>query len=134
MTHTHHTGLLHVFRLRMDYKHYAQVFIWDSAENMWAAHPEMGKKTYYGLATAGATSATLTGKIRIAPKFGEIHLVQDGYGIGVVSHEIMHLLNYWIQCKGWELRKHDERIARLNGNLIHGFWKKHAKWWKPSHI
>lgn len=129
-----HTGLLHMFRLQMDRRHYSQIFIWDSIENMWAANPEMGKKKYYGLATAKVVSATLTSKIHIPHKFGEIHLCQNGYSLGVVAHEIMHLLGYWIRCKGWDLDKHDEKIARLNGNLNYGFWKEHAKWWKVSDI
>ena len=125
MTHTHHPGLLHTFRLQMDGWHYTEVFIWDSPESMWASNPRFGKG-YYGLATTGTALATATGN-RIAHKFGELHLYQNGYNTLTVAHEIMHLLNYWVQRKRWDLDKHDERIACLCENLHKYFWEEHYK-------
>ena len=43
-------------------------------------------------------------------------------GVGIVAHEIQHIVNYWCGAKGWNMDAHDEKIASLTGELTRHFW------------
>ena len=117
------------FRIPMYRKHYAEVFIWDTSENMRSASPEI-KGEWFGRATSCTSSIRPNGKICIPHKFGEVHLVEDKYNSEIVAHEFMHLINYWVQIKQWDWEKHDERIAWMCGKVHKNFWKKHYQLYK----
>ena len=39
----------------------------------------------------------------ISRKLGEIHLVEEHFGSGVVAHEIQHFLSHWQETMGWDV-------------------------------
>jgi hypothetical protein len=127
MTHTHHPGMVKMFRIKLDRKHYAEVFLWDTKLNMWAAFPHVDHvdKPYYGLATVNPYVIHKSGKAEVAHKFGEIHMIDLEYGPTTVAHEIMHLINYWVHAFDWNWDRKDEKIAELCGSIHHQFWHEH---------
>jgi hypothetical protein len=130
MTHTHHPGLTLSFRLKWGREHYAEVFIWQDPQTFRATVPGM-RPDSIGHACLGIHAICFPGgKRQFAYKIGEIHLVHDKYGAGIVAHEIMHLLNYWVAAKGWDWEKHDERIAKLCGHIHRDFWINFYKYFE----
>jgi hypothetical protein len=119
--------------------HYVEIFVWVDKPSMYAAndhnesiiHP--GRKTthdYLGQATAGINAVRYTGKMRriaIPRKFGEIFFVTGNMSARVVAHEIQHIVNYWILNKCWDVRKMDERIATITGEMHRVFWREYFR-------
>ncbi len=134
MTHTHHDGFVCLFRLKVDRKHFIEVFIWKDKESLWAAHPDM-EPDFRGCFHHVVFSAWIPNgkrkksKLCLAHKAGEIHLIENGYGSRAVAHEIQHFMNDWTLINKLDLEKDDEKIAGLCGNLHMQFWREHYKQW-----
>ena len=63
------------------------------------------------------------GKPKAPRKFGEIWVVRDDCGAGVVSHEVAHMMTFWAQYKAWDIfDKHNEKFAWLTGELNRLFY------------
>lgn len=80
---------------------------------------------FMGQATVGIRCAHIVGNRcieKIPKKFGEIFFVTGITGVGIVSHEIQHIVNYWCLAKNWNVDRHDEKIAMLTGELNRRFW------------
>lgn len=111
------TKLLSLFRLTIDKRHYLDVFIWADSESMYAASYQ--EQPYVGC-YCGSDSKNGV----LPPKLGEIHLVINDFGVGVVSHEILHAVLHWISANGLDWNGQDnEAVCYLNSDLNIGFWK-----------
>ena len=72
-------------------------------------------------------------------KLGEIHLAEGEFGVGIVSHEIQHFINSWIDhlydtLVNWPKKPktfrptdepHNEDIAYLAGHINRVFWERY---------
>ena len=118
MTHTKHSGLYKTWTVPIKCKHYYRVFLWDTIEEMESV---LGVgDDYFGYAfTMPYTKGETT---RLPKKFGEIHLYKERCGVGVVAHEIQHILNYWIVANEFNSDEFDEEIARLAGEMTREYW------------
>lgn len=147
MTHKLHPGLESWWRMKITRKHYIEVFLWENKDAMYAAndfnrgiefrgqYAPQQNHNFLGQATAGIQAIRIRGNKesrKLPRKFGEIFLVSNKFGVGVVSHEIAHILNYWIDAKHWSREVHDERIARITGDLNACFWVQFYKRYKDA--
>lgn len=123
MTHIAHPGLVKSFTLNMNADHYVRFYIWRSKEAMQAACPP-GNGDYLGRCIGSVW--VLRDEKYIGPRrFGEVHLVIGDHGVGIVAHEIQHLMNYWINFTDWDLEENDEDIAWLCGEIHRAFWNEY---------
>lgn len=144
MTHTHHAGLVTTWKLKINRRHYIEVFIWDDKESMYAANdfnaskhrPERVRAENNNEHNYDAYAAMMIWfvpkdagqKIRAPKKFGEIHVVYDNYGIGIVTHEVAHIASYWGDFMDWDIYgKHNEKFAHVTGELNRQFYVQHWK-------
>lgn len=125
--HTKQDGLMAAWKIRMYRNHYAVVFVWESDKILQERCAEYGTdEGVRGMAHAGACGIDArTAKVSLPKKFGEIHLVDGKYGSGLVAHEIQHLVNYWVDRKGWNISVHDEKLAMLAMRMTTDFWRGH---------
>jgi hypothetical protein len=125
VTHLLHPGLVYSFTLPMDRKHYVRFYIWESKKAMQAGNSNNfnSDNDYLGSAT-GNYWGQVGKKIHIPKRFGEIHLIKGILGVGIVSHEIYHLVIYWADAHGWMPIVKDEQLALLCGNLNRRFWNE----------
>ena len=100
-------------------------YIWEERGAMYSALPDV-LPPYWGYTQQNRWAERKDRCIVSLPKrFGEIHLCKGHYGTGVVAHELMHLLNYWVSARGMNWERHDEKIAKLMGKLSSLFWIEH---------
>jgi len=142
MTHLKHPGIVATWKLKINRKHYIRVFVWDTAESLWAAkdynvsfeaHAHLKHEhNYIGDATSCIQAINEeTGKRKIPKKFGEIFVIAGNYRSEIASHEIAHMVNYWGESQGWNpYGKDDEKVARITGRLNAQFWTEHYKVFK----
>jgi hypothetical protein len=63
--------------------------------------------------------------------FGDIHFVASRVRADVVSHELLHLLFEWINCKNGGLSsRNEEKWCLQYDELVRHFWKEYDKWKK----
>jgi hypothetical protein len=72
MIQTHHPGFLHMYRVPLHGKHYIEVFIWDTAENMRQA-TKVDENNYFACAIGNINIFKNNGKPRLPRRFGEMH-------------------------------------------------------------
>ncbi len=64
----------------------------------------------------------------ITRKVGEIHLVEENFGVGLIAHEIQHFLSHWQETMGWDVTGNEwEKISNLAGGLHNEFWNEYYK-------
>lgn len=123
--HTHKQGLYCHWEARISKKNWVRVFIWETQEDL---ERENDITEAVGYAVCGTVYIDKHGSLtRLPMKWGEIHLVKDKYGVATAAHEIQHLINFWVERKGWNIFVHDEKIAQTAELLTHTFWKGHFK-------
>jgi len=144
MTHTHHPGIVARWKLRINRRHYIEVFIWQDKPSMYDADDYNHENTknadtwigrtprnFLAQAHHGHYAINPNGKVKLPRKFGEIFFVRDGYGARVVAHEIAHIINYWIGANRLDFyNKDDEHIAKITGELHRQFWNNHYRVFK----
>src|SRR3972149_12287201 len=124
------TNLSSTFNLPIDDYHYLRVYIWNNLEGMSAnvltgddAKWETGEylACYIGMEEF---EDEVTKEIFL-PKFvGEIHLVLNKFGVGIVAHELTHFLFHWMRM---HLNIDDEILSLLMGNMNKKFWNAFYK-------
>ena len=130
--HTHYEGILAHFKVKIHGKYYCQFFIWDTGENM---HKSVETSSDTSIGHCHAVSWVenyKNGEYRSGKKFAEIHLLKVPIGSGLVAHEIMHCVGYFIRFRDWNMRlkEVDERVATIAENLTKNFWINYFKIFK----
>jgi len=131
------THLSSTFNLPIDDYHYLRVYIWNNEEGMYENVMEDGDPKW----ESGKYLACFlgmdyleddeTGEISLPKFFGEIHLVLNKFGVGIVVHELTHFLFYWMRTHLNILLDadtfDDEVFSLLMGDLNKKFWNAFYK-------
>ena len=117
------TNLSSTFKLPVDDYHYLKVYIWDNEEGMYnnilvSGDPQWESGNYMAC-FLGMSCTEVDGQTFIPKFFGEIHLVLNKFGVGIVAHELTHFLLNWLRE---HLDSDDEKICLLIGNMNKKFW------------
>ena len=131
------THLSSTFRLPIDDFHYLRIYVWNNLEGMSAnvlpgddPKWESGEylACYIGM---DGIEDEVTKEILLPKFFGEIHLVLNKFGVGIVAHELTHFLFHWLRSHLDTLLDSgtldDEAFAILIGNLNKKFWNAFYK-------
>jgi len=121
--HSRHEGIVITWKIDLNEAHYVEVFVWDSVEHLRAANQQ---EDINGYCNGNWISKRVKGKLitLAGKKFGEIHLVRSLIGVGMVAHELMHLVNYWTDFCHWTYWENDEDIAQVMEAVTRDFWNR----------
>jgi hypothetical protein len=123
--HNHHEEIETTFRVIFDDPHYIEAFIWKDTESMRRLVP--GCEDCYAYATSGIYNLAYKSEdeqiVQVPRKFGEVHLVINNFGVGVVAHELQHvLLNYAFALKIDLFGDGQEQFCKIVQNANNKFW------------
>ena len=124
--------LLTMMQLQIVGKQYLHVYIWKNEKAMHSNYDYDGDfaAAYCGLAYKVDVD---TGRLVLGNKFGEIHLVHNGYGAGTFAHELQHFIMDWIDVYGCEFEEDQiEEICRIVGNMTTKYWNWFYKNFEPK--
>ena len=116
------TGLLARMRLPIVDKQYLHVYVWENKDAMHDNYDYDGDfaAAYCGLAYKVYVD---TGELALGNKFGEIHLVHNGYGAGIFAHELQHFVMDWIDIYGCDFKEEQiEEVCSMVGNMTAKYW------------
>ena len=121
------------WRLPIKDGHYVKVYVWNTPEAMHANVLDAGDPQWeagkYAACFLGMGSIERDGEKFVPVMFGEIHLVLNKFGVGVVTHEITHCVLNWI--REWEVED-DEEICWIMGEMSRKFWNAFHRRYKES--
>jgi hypothetical protein len=107
--------------LKVNSYHRLKVFIWPDIETLQKATKAPGAEGKWERPTLrvwNGDDGTTEIKSRIV---GRIHLYIDGFGAGIVAHELEHFIQDWIELEGIETDD-PESVPTLAGSLTNQFW------------
>lgn len=132
--------IIYQFKIYPEEKHYYRVLIFDTKKNMikyWKRYgnPNGRKLDFEGICNSYEIRLYKKNKSTeiIKDDIGFILLYRNGFGSGVVSHEITHATTYWCKTAGFHLntsrivKENDERYAYALGNMVTQFWIEYYK-------
>jgi len=134
--------LVHRRRPRKRSRHFYRMWIFPSPEAMYAFWTEQvrlglrrstGKLNFKAQATWWGAGALP----RHPNCVGQVIMVIDQVGAGLVSHEMTHAALYYLQgtmrrpAVDWRNKRLEEELAYLQGALTAGFWRE---WWKHKEL
>jgi len=121
------------WRLPIKDEHYVRVYVWQDEEAMIANVLPGGDPNWeggkYAACYLAMDSIEVDGERLIPVFYGEMHLVQKRFGVGVIAHEITHCLLNWI-------RDHedieDEEVCVIAGEMNRKFWNSFYRRYKQE--
>ena len=116
------TDLLAMLKLPIVGKQYLHVYVWKTNEAMRLNYDFDGG---FAAAYCGMTVKEMvpSRELIIGNKWGEIHLVQGEFGVGVFAHELQHFIIDWIDVYGCEfVSEQIEEICLIVGDMTRKFW------------
>jgi len=121
------THLSSTFRLPIDDYHYLRIYIWNNLEGMSAnvlpgGDPKWESGEYLGC-FLGMNCTKIDDQVYLPKFFGEIHLVLNKFGVGLVAHEMTHFMFYWAEAQlEIDSPLDDEDCCLIVGNMNKKFW------------
>src|SRR4030067_3415784 len=124
------THLSSTFKLPIDDFHYLRIYVWNNLEGMSANvltgdDPKWESGEYLACYIGMDEFEDEVTKEIFFPKFfGEIHLVLNKFGVGIIAHELTHFLLNWMRAFNIT---DDEPLALVAGDMNKKFWNAFYK-------
>ncbi len=120
-------GVITTWKQPLNDDHEVEVFLWQSREELRAAHKLDDGRTYGRCACFWTSYREDNGQETnfCGRKFGDVHFVLADIGVGYVAHELQHLISYWCQFMRWTFDANDEDLAYFCEKVTRDFWTKY---------
>ena len=121
------THLSSKFKLRIDSFFYLNIYIWNSHEGMRSNILDDGDPEWidgYDACYLAMKDIEMDDEKFLPKLFGEIHLVLNNFGVGIIAHELTHFLLNWMRA--FDITD-DEPLALVAGDMNKKFWNAFYK-------